>query len=344
MLTTPYTTLEERLPSKLSGPLIAQTDQIISCSNYWQVPAETEKAAFESITRSDCSDGFCYVAIPWATIIDGLATKSDVALKILLSMQKINRQTATDKPIRRVTVAQHIHTAKFTSLFKALGITDVFWSHKLNGVSKIGGINVHAFPLFPAQTPGLSPPTSIRSDRKFLANFIGAYNPNVYLTNVRDCIFSDVDRDPDIRIIKRQSWHFDRAVYSEQMGGISAEHAVLQEEERNKREYLDAIRNSWFTLCPSGSGPNSIRIYESLALGSIPIIITKDLALPGDLALWRQACIIEEDSVNGYRRAVETARATSPAQRIRMLESARILYDAVRPKSYANIICDELQN
>jgi len=38
--------------------------------------------------------------------------------------------------------------------------------------------------------------------------------------------------------------------------------------------------NSRYSLCPSGSGPNSIRFWESLAVGSIPVLLADTLDLP----------------------------------------------------------------
>ena len=40
------------------------------------------------------------------------------------------------------------------------------------------------------------------------------------------------------------------------------------------------LLNSRYSLCPSGSGPNSIRFWESLAIGSIPILLADTLDLP----------------------------------------------------------------
>lgn len=105
-----------------------------------------------------------------------------------------------------------------------------------------------------------------------------------------------------------------------------------------KQDYLDAICQSWFTLCPTGSGPNSIRIFESLALGSVPIILSRDLHLAGPSDLWERAAIIEDDSEDGYRRAVEHARRTTEAERLEMMAAGKTLFDHVGPGGYAGII------
>jgi hypothetical protein len=55
---------------------------------------------------------------------------------------------------------------------------------------------------------------------------------------------------------------------------------------------------SKFTLCPSGSGPNSIRFWEALACGSIPILLSDTLQLPYH-ELWDKAIVrIQENKLH----------------------------------------------
>ena len=54
--------------------------------------------------------------------------------------------------------------------------------------------------------------------------------------------------------------------------------------------YNNILLNSRFSLCPSGTGPNSIRFWESLACGSIPILLSDTLELPYH-ELWDNAII-----------------------------------------------------
>jgi hypothetical protein len=55
--------------------------------------------------------------------------------------------------------------------------------------------------------------------------------------------------------------------------------------------YVQALRTSVFALCPSGAGPNSIRLWEALGFGAIPVILADTLHLPGDAELWQQAAL-----------------------------------------------------
>ena len=74
-------------------------------------------------------------------------------------------------------------------------------------------------------------------------------------------------------------WHFEKMVYSK-LQNVRKE---LNEDERQKlrgEKYNEILLDSRYTLCPSGSGPNSIRLWEALAIGSIPIILADTLELP----------------------------------------------------------------
>ena len=47
-----------------------------------------------------------------------------------------------------------------------------------------------------------------------------------------------------------------------------------------RREYINNIHNSDFVLAPRGDGNYSVRFYEALALGRVPILIDTDCVLP----------------------------------------------------------------
>ncbi len=332
-------------PARLLADLLPETGRglfragrVIGYPHHWQVPAATEKAAFAAMQARAGTLGFAYLGVPWATVIDGLRRSSGTGFEVLAALEPLRR--AVPRGLRVATVAQHIHSDRFAGLFRACGVTDLFWSHARAGQDRLEGMALHPFPLFPAQTPDGPDPADPHRPRRWLANFIGAYNPKVYLSDVRARIFADAGTAPDLRIVPRESWHFERAVYEEQIAGRSADAAPLAIETREREEYLEAIRDSAFTLCPSGSGPNSIRIGEALALASIPIILTRELALPGDRALWDAACLIEEDSAEGYRRALARARDMQPAELRARQAATRKLFAAVGPVGYAGLITD----
>lgn len=337
-MSTPTTRCPPVLLSDLMpevGRGLARFGRLVGYPHHWQMPAATEMAAFAGMQSDITSIDYAYLGAPWATVIDGVRGGASEAFEVLAALKACRR--ALPRGLRVATVAQHIHADRFAGLFRACGVTDLFWSHARVGRDRLDGMIVHPFPLFPAQTPDGPDPADPHRPRRWLANFIGAYNPKVYLTDVRARIFADAGV-PDMRIVRREAWHFERAVYREQIGGVAGDAARLAIEASEREEYLDAIRDSEFTLCPSGSGPNSIRIGEALALASIPIILTRDLALPGDVANWEAACLFEEDSAEGYLRALARARAMSPAElRDRQL-ATRTLFAMISKSGYAKLI------
>ncbi|MHA7898276.1 MAG: exostosin domain-containing protein [Henriciella sp.] len=308
---------------------------VVAVSDHWQRPAATEEAAYLSVVKQEDSLGFEYVGVPWATLIDALRGKSTKAHQILSALLHIDSSRA-HSGAKRCTVVQHIHALNHLDLLKAIGISDLFWSHATKDCMERDGVRIHPFPLFPAQAPKYD--ADLSASKKFLANFVGAFNPKIYLSNVREVIFNDEGTAHDLNIIKRDRWHFDRAVYEEQIGGHTASALQLDAEQSMKQEYINAIRQSWFTLCPTGSGPNSIRIFESLALGSIPIVLTKDLRLSGPQDLWDRAAIFEEDSEAGYRRSLQRARSVTFQDRRMMLEAGKELFEQVQPNAFGRII------
>jgi hypothetical protein len=161
------------------------------------------------------------------------------------------------------------------------------------------GLRIHAFPLYPvrcATHPGGTP----LEQRRWLYSFQGVYRSNLYLTPVRQWIL-DLPPRGDALVASRSEWHFEQQVYREQVHGQSPDatrHAELADE---AADYAAALQQSVFALCPSGSGPNSIRLWEALGYGAIPVILADTLRLPGDPALWHQAAL----------RVPETAQAVA---------------------------------
>lgn len=327
-------TLSERISEKSAS--LHYNKNVVAFPYFWQFPAATEKAAYEAVLALQQDLDFDYFGFPWATLIDGLRDDAPKTWDILMALRQACAGVETTR--RRVTVAQHIHAIKFIDLFKACGITDIFWSHAVHAQTEVQGIRLHPFPLFPAQTPNGLAADNLSRPRKHLTNFIGAFNPSIYLSDVRQHIFNDEGRWPDVLIIKRDSWHFDRVVYDEQIKGLSASAQQKKVEGARTKEYLDAIKESRFTLCPTGSGPNSIRIFEALALGSVPIVLSRDLKLAGTSSDWTKSAIIEDDSAAGYQRALKAARNVSDEAWISMVQNGQKLFNSISPQAFGRLI------
>jgi len=98
----------------------------------------------------------------------------------------------------------------------------------------------------------------------------------------------------------------------------------------NIRENL--LINSRYTLAPSGSGPNSIRFWEALAVGSIPVLLSDTLELP-EHELWKDAIvIIKESEVNKLQ---EVLNNISPEKEKIMRENCMKIYNHFK-NNFAN--------
>lgn len=63
-----------------------------------------------------------------------------------------------------------------------------------------------------------------------------------------------------------------------------------------KRTFTENLRTSEFTFCPRGNGNFSIRFYEALLSGRIPVVINSDNELPFEKYInWKDYCVISEN-------------------------------------------------
>lgn len=61
---------------------------------------------------------------------------------------------------------------------------------------------------------------------------------------------------------------------------------------RVRREFVENMINSDYTVCMRGEGNYSVRLYETLMCGRIPLFIDTDCILPYDFAVdWKKHCV-----------------------------------------------------
>jgi hypothetical protein len=70
-------------------------------------------------------------------------------------------------------------------------------------------------------------------------------------------------------IIFRDSYHVTPEFFSKE-----------RDQNEHERHYANILSRSRFSLCPRGSNPNSVRFWESLAAGAIPILFSDNYKLP----------------------------------------------------------------
>lgn len=95
-----------------------------------------------------------------------------------------------------------------------------------------------------------------------------------------------------------------------------------------KENYISLLAKSHFSLCPRGTGISSVRLFESLAMGSIPIIIADGYSLPleGTLNWDSFSIVVPEDSVSSVEEIIKPILEDSIKLQS-MKTSAMTIYD-----------------
>ena len=250
----------------------------------WQYPVCTEKQ-FYLQNKEDAS----YLGFPWATIVgSGVNHRAIVELA-----------SSIDKDREYYTCCQHIYFRDLTGLFSELNIKTVYTPHKKIGEEVVEEINLLPCPLYavnvedPQRNASFRGQDFMQNKRDLLFSFIGCYRED-YLSDVRGKILNL--KDSGSHIEKLDNWHFDEIVYSGKQNYDNSYAPSQTHKERTER-FNQTLLNSRYSLCPSGTGPNSIRFWESLAVGAIPILLSDTLELPKH-TLWNEAILrIKEDAV-----------------------------------------------
>ncbi|GAC13365.1 exostosin domain-containing protein [Aliiglaciecola lipolytica] len=266
--------------------------------NFWQYPCATEKQAYEnhlSINHGEHIDFTSneinvYVPLPWATYVDRkLFPQTYLArLKRLICEYRDIAKTAS-LTLKVHSVCQHIHWIRILETARDIGITDLHLSHK-NSKSEetqrnLGfAFNLHGWTLIavnyitPERSEGMErkPP----EDKKLLASFIGAHMPH-YIDDSRIKLFEAAKQSgrDDVFVDLGNEWHFNKLVYEEQVLSREIASHHIDEHHQKTFRYNSILSDSKFSLCPIGAGPNTLRLWESIAVGSIPVLFSKDLGI-----------------------------------------------------------------
>lgn len=85
--------------------------------------------------------------------------------------------------------------------------------------------------------------------------------------------------------------------------------AYGEDDQKEMREiYLKLMENTKFVLCPRGKGTNSIRFFETLRMGRIPVLISDDTKLPLDgFVDWDEVIVrVPEDDLGSLMDRIES--------------------------------------
>jgi hypothetical protein len=230
---------------------------IIAYDSDWQFPAITEQHAYnQGLKLLPYVQNVRYFAFPWATLID-LINRERPTDDLMAILRDVTDELKGYQHV--ITVCQHIQMLQYQCIFAESGITHVFWSHAIRGQNYFPDysyIKIFPFPLYPVQAAAHYQ-NNIKH-KKYLYSFVGAKANQWYLTNTRNQIIDTLSHDNRGLVIGREQWHFNKIVY---------DHQILSEANKKNElvdlaaaeEYRKILKDSIFSICPSGSGPNSIR-------------------------------------------------------------------------------------
>lgn len=241
--------------------------------NLWQTPVITEKQIFDNFILGN-NIPYNYIAFPWATYIDNKWTKSHNSLENDI---KKNAKTIINKDNFYFTVVQHIEFRDYINIFKELNIKYIFTPHKLTKDIEIevqNDIYILPISLFPVQFNNTNNFID-NNKKKYLASFVGQVIHKNNMSNIRVDIINKL-QNKNMFLQINNAWFFQKNVYQDKDSNSN----IKTNSTDNDENYKQIIKESKFSLCPSGTGPNSIRLWESLSFGSIPIILSDGLELP----------------------------------------------------------------
>ena len=317
--------------------IVTHDANILAYDHDWQFPAITEQHAFHRVRASGGAPaGVTYVAYPWANLIDKLQTRAPDAHIHLSRFREFAGRLPRDTV--RVTVCQHIKMRDYLYLFETCGIGHIFWSHATKSDTAISaeeGVRIHPFPLYPVQ---VTEAAEAAGERPYLFSFIGAKSNDYYLTRAREWILERLADHPRGLIVGRDTWHYNKVVYQHQIRpDLNKEDTKSSLVDQPASEQFKAsLAGSIFALCPSGSGPNSIRLWEALGAGAIPVILADTYAPPENAGLWDAGAVFCEETPEAIEAlpARLEAIAADPDRLAAMRAAGRQLWLLYGPQSF----------
>ena len=95
-------------------------------------------------------------------------------------------------------------------------------------------------------------------------------------------------------------------------GNIIISNVVMYVDDRPKDlqlRYAKLLTNSKFVLCPKGAGPSSIRLFETLRAGRVPVIISDEFVCPAGVDWTKFAVFVPESRVSEIPQILEQEEA-----------------------------------
>ncbi len=136
---------------------------------------------------------------------------------------------------------------------------------------------------------------------KLRANFVGALTTHPIRDKLVQFLVDEklLDR---VFLIIRKEFH-SKELITKVLG-----QSVLQ---KRKMQSSLAAKNSYITLCPRGTGLNTVRFYETMSYGRIPLLVSENCILPlSNIVNYEEFSFnVLQDQFNGIHNIVNTKEA-----------------------------------
>ncbi len=211
------------------------------------------------------------------------------------------------------TICQNIKFEQIIPLLKEMGIDTLFTPHVKHN-KRYDNITVLPFPHYSVNSAN-------PADKKDIwYSFIGAET-----NRIRKEIFK-LPKSPEVYIKRRATWHFWQPL----------EKQILE-----KEEYKNVLARSRFSLCPCGTGAGTIRFWESLQAGAIPVIISNTTCLPEGVD-WSSCTIrIEGREIKNINKILGTIDCDTETI---MRKNALLAYEAFSGSNFISPILRHYQD
>lgn len=248
------------LKNQSCSNLTKHRDNLYEINSEWQKPNSTEFHYFNNHLKQDTDTDTVYIGCSWANYIDQKLKLENSVIREISNIQN-----------KKVTVCQHIRWKNLLDLWYDMGIDFVYASHCENNLN-IYYPNIKPWPLYAASVCEYKY-KSKKIHKKYLASFVGCHRRD-YRSKIRLQLnnYFHKYKHPDIYFQLNDDWFYEKNIYHNQ--------AISSQQIEQTQQYNEIISDSTFSLCPEGTGPNTIRLWESMALGSIPVIYSDDWSPP----------------------------------------------------------------
>ena len=241
----------------------------------------------------DCKD-INYVAVPWTQILNShwLAYPNkqpkDFYFKTLSKFQTTQKEN--------FTVCQHDSYLLLELYYKHLNITKVFTPLRDKTERQIPGVE-----FIPITFTNFF--SFEQTTKDILFSFVGSWDSHPIRERMRTRVVGE-------NIIYRNGYHVCTEMFFKE--GIK-----IQEE----KEYKDILQRSLFSLCPRGSSCSSVRFWESIHAGAIPVLISDNWLLPDWDWSNTMIQISEKDFDNMSYNDIQHMLQNISSERLKLLQS-----------------------